>query len=172
MRSPRYSIAGLMALVAIVALDCSIIQAYRGHPPLEPNLADLLVFGALPMANLLSLGLVALLGGRPRRGPGRRTLARLEVFGGVALLVFLACAWLAAGPIHDGVGEFLRPLGMGSPLFLSAAALTLLLPQVGLALAGLRLARRATTRPQEGGPPPGVSDRHDRGPGRAPADTY
>lgn len=146
MRSPRFSIAGLMALVAIIAVDCGIIPAFLDRSVLGPEISDLIVVGALPMANLLAFGLVALWEARSRRGSSRPLLARFEVCGGIALLVFLVCATLATHPIHEGVGRLLRPLLGPGPLFLTAAALICLLPQISLALVGLWVDRKYRVR--------------------------
>ena len=145
MRSPRFSIAGLMALVAIIAVDCGIISAFLNRSVLGPEISDLIAVGALPMENLLAFGLMALWEARSRRRSSRPLLARFEVCGGIALLGFLVCATLATHPIHEGVGRLLRPLGPG-PLFLTAAAMICLLPQIGLALVGLWLDRKYRIR--------------------------
>jgi hypothetical protein len=58
MRVPRFRIAWLMVAVAIAAVDSGAIRAMLG---IRPDAAILLVFGALPMANVLVVGLLAAL---------------------------------------------------------------------------------------------------------------
>src|SRR3954464_13196964 len=90
MRRPRISIAGLMIVVVVVALNCAAIQTLfrlMGGPRAEP-----LIIGALPMANILAIGIVRL--GRSRRWAGRSRLFLLGfVAGGIsAMIYFIASA--------------------------------------------------------------------------------
>jgi hypothetical protein len=83
-KMPRFRIAWVMILVAIVGFNCwairMIIRDYGGP------IADRLGIGALPMANLL---IVAPLVGHPSRG-SRRFLWGFEVFGATAVILYAA----------------------------------------------------------------------------------
>jgi hypothetical protein len=137
---PRLSISGLMAVVLIVALDFGACKALLGGPLFVPDLSDLIVFGALPMANILAIGLIPFLASRPDQRGRRPALVAFEVFGVAALLVFVGCSLLATRTIHDGVGNLLRAMHLNPmPVFLVGASALLTLPQVTLALLGSRL---------------------------------
>ena len=143
MRHFRFSIFALMAVVLLVALDCMAFNILLNRPLFERNLSEVVFFGALPMANILAIGLIRLLTERNRRGRTRSFLVGFEVFGGVVLVVFFACTWVAADPIHHGVDDVLRPLFLrpGNPLFLVGAVTVLHLPQLALASVGGWLGR-------------------------------
>ena len=135
MRVPRFTIAGMMALVLVVALDAWACQALMGGPP-PVELSELIVFGALPMANVLALGLYPILMSRNRHEGGRSGWVGFEVGGLVALLVFLACSLTMTHPLNENVSHLLRALGfVPGPVFLVVGAVVLLLvPQLALAL--------------------------------------
>jgi hypothetical protein len=143
MKHLRFSISALMAVVLLVALDCMTFNILLNRPLFDRNLSEVVFFGALPMANILAIGLIRLLTERNRRGRTRPFLVGFEGFGGVALLLFVACTWGAAEPIHHGVDDVLRPLSLrpGNPLFLAGAVTLLLLPQLALASVGGWLVR-------------------------------
>jgi hypothetical protein len=131
----RFSISALMAVVLLVALDCLAFNTLLDRPLFHRHLSELIVVGALPMANILAVGLIRLLTERNMRSLTRPFLVRFEVIGGVALLLFLASSCLATDLLHDGVEHALRPLSLrpGNPLFLVGAVTLLLLPQLALA---------------------------------------
>src|SRR5262245_50462080 len=108
MRVPRFTISGMMALVPVIALDAWACKALLmgGLPPVE--LSELIVFGALPMANVLALGLYPILMSRHRYRRGRSGWVGFEVGGLVALLVFLACSLTMTHPLNEGVSHLLR----------------------------------------------------------------
>jgi hypothetical protein len=140
MKIPRFSISGLMAVVLIVALDFGACKALLGGPLFVPDLSDLIVFGALPMANILAIGLIPFLTARTHDGGRRPALVGFEVFGVVALLLYIGCSLLATRTIHDGVGDLLRAMHLQpEPVFLVGASALLTLPQVALAFLGGRL---------------------------------
>ena len=138
MKCFRFSISSLMAVVLLVALNCMAINMFLGRPLFPSSLLELIFFGALPMANLLAIGLYRLWTERNGQGRTRLFLVGFEVFGGVALLLFFVCTWVAPDSLHDGVGDFLGSLslGPGGPLFLAGAVVILLLPQLALASVG------------------------------------
>jgi hypothetical protein len=146
---PRLTISSLMALVLLVAVDvwaCKELEV--GGPPLMADLSDLIVFGALPMANVLAIGLYRILGPRPEHRRNRPALVGFEVGGLAALLVFLACSLSMTHSLHEGVGQVLKPIGLAppGPVFLVCALILLVVPQVALALLGGWLCRRYVIR--------------------------
>src|SRR4051794_21903333 len=87
---PRFRIAWGMVAVAIAALDFAAIRA-----SLEFREAVLLVLGALPMANVLAVGILI-----ARQRPGSRPfLLGFEAFGAMALALFITVA--VAGLFFD-----------------------------------------------------------------------
>jgi hypothetical protein len=151
MKRIRFPIARLMAIVALAAVDLGAIRAALDDPG---GSRLLLCTAALPMANLLAIGLLV------GRGPveGRRFLLGFEA-SGAAVLAFLIAAILsgedwpwsylttATAPLRATLG----PAGGGkwSPFRLLVArsllALWATLPQLALALAGGLLFRKAGT---------------------------
>src|SRR4051794_27660819 len=66
MKFPRFSIAGLMALTALIALDC---LATRVAWDVDDIRVAMLYFGELPWLNVLLIGLTLLRGQRQRGEP-------------------------------------------------------------------------------------------------------
>jgi hypothetical protein len=142
MRIPRFTISGMMALVLLVALDAWACKALMGSPLFSAPVTELIVLGALPMANVLALGLYPILMSRHKHESGRPGLVGFEVGGLAALLLYLACSVLMPHPIHWGVGNLLRTIGfVPGPALLAGAVVLLLIPQVALAILGARLGR-------------------------------
>jgi hypothetical protein len=79
-KAPRFRISSLMVAVAIAALDSwAIVGIELG------KVGILLVFGALPMANVLVVGLLA-----ARHRPATRPyLLGFEAFGATALAIYI-----------------------------------------------------------------------------------
>jgi hypothetical protein len=135
---PRFSISSLMALVMLVAVEIWAIKTLLVPPMVgPPYLSDLILFGTLPMANVLALGSLPFWtrAGRARERP---ILLGFEVFGVVAMVLFFVASLMAGHTIHDWVGDALRhlPSRPGDTLFLTLAVVILLLPQLGLATLG------------------------------------
>lgn len=169
MKLPRFSIARLMFVVLVVALDFGIIRARVGPPRLFSMPSnELLLIGALPMANVLGIGLAYLLAGRRDPGPRRPALVGFLRLGLAGWLAFVLCSILAP---RGTIGAFrggIAALGLAPALeFAWFATLVLALPQLALAglgwwLGGLDVARRslAVERPdgsrllEIGGPRP------------------
>lgn len=147
MKSPRFSLSGLMAVVLVVALGFGAGKALMGVRPFVPDLSELIIFGALPMADILAIGLIPFFRSRVERGEGRPALVGFEAFGVAALLVFLGCSLLATRPIHEGVGSVMRSMGLlPGPTFLAGAVAILLVPQLALASLGAWLGRNYKIR--------------------------
>src|SRR5262245_20983799 len=143
MRVPRFTIAGMMARVLVVALVAGACKALLGGPPPAPDLIELIVFGALPMASILALGLFPFLMPRHKHERGRPGWVGFEVGGLAALLFYLACSLTMTHPLHEGVGHVLRAIGLvpPGPVFLAGAVVLLLPPQLALAILGAQLGR-------------------------------
>jgi hypothetical protein len=139
-----------MVAVAIAALD---FMAIRALLPRHANVLDdqrgiLLLLGALPMANVLAVGM--LIG---QRSPGSRPfLQGIEAFGAIALALFMLLASsFTREVVMPYLETFVAPVewitGPNSP-FVSipiqcvVAVIMLGLPQVAFALLGGSLSRR------------------------------
>src|SRR5262249_55663704 len=88
MKIPRFRIGSVMALIAIAALDFAAIRALlaRHANVLDDQRGMCLLLGALPMANVLAVGMLV-----GQRRPGSRPfLMGFEAFGAMALAFFIA----------------------------------------------------------------------------------
>ena len=154
MKVPRFRIASFMVVVAIVALDFGMIRAM---PVIGPQTSELLILGALPMANVLVVGL--LIGHwRPENRPFRLGFV---LFGALALALFVALT--RSFPLEmemsvHAIGVYLvKTIGPDRPLLLVLAQTfaflaILVLPQVVFALIGGFLSRKFMTQQISGRP--------------------
>ncbi len=71
MNLPRFSIAWIMAIIVIVAIDFAAIRALYG----TGALGGLIAIGSIPMAGILTLGIPSLIKGFSGRGKVRPFLA-------------------------------------------------------------------------------------------------
>ena len=92
MKRIRISIAGLMVVVAVLAIDFSLIPGIRHVPILATRIGFL---GALPMAHVLALYLAIVISNIERRGEVALSRVMFLLFGGTALLLLVAIAELA-----------------------------------------------------------------------------
>jgi hypothetical protein len=92
-RAFRVSIAGIMLIIALLAVDCAVVAALRGVTP-GIRVAFL---GALPMANLAAACLALAVSRLARRGEVALPLVTFALVGGAAILLLLATANLAPG---------------------------------------------------------------------------
>jgi hypothetical protein len=123
-----------MALVGLAALDCMAIRA-----PLSglPIVAAMLLLGGLPMANLLAIGLLPLLLGRPGGRGARPSVVGFEVVGWATLLLYASFASHRPEALREAVVVALGSLRThGNAAFLTAVMVALLLPQISLSLLG------------------------------------
>ena len=145
MKIPRFRLAWLMAFVAIAALNFAAMRALLGFDSVT---ARLLLVGALPMVNVLAVGILI-----AQRQPGSRTfLLGFEAFGAMAVVLFIVLATCfprevvlpyvtpVMVPIESTIG-YDRPFVMFPIVGVVAVAL-LGWPQVAFALAGGSLSRR------------------------------
>ena len=152
MKMPRFRIAWLMVAVAIAAIDFAAIRALLG---LGASLVwGLLLVGALPMANVLIVGILI----ARQRVKSRPFLLGFEVFGAIALALYIYLATSsplsplsAKGPLESYLLLVFDPLNavIGSNQPFVRAAIVLLVgipmlvgPQLVFAVIGGLLSRR------------------------------
>jgi len=141
-KAPRISIAGLMGVVLLVALDFGLGKTLVDPPILSMPLRELLPIGLFPMANILAAGLAILVAARREPGPGHPALVGFEAFGLAAWLAFLACSLIAPHAIYDSIRPVTRASGLTPGLALATFAPSLfLLPQLDIAWIGSHLGR-------------------------------
>jgi hypothetical protein len=133
----RYSIAEMMAavaLVALVAFERRVIQnPLSGRTVTEA----MLLLGGLPMANILAAGLLILLRDRWRRRVYLPWLVGFEVVGWTALCLYASIAYHHPDALRETVVHALSPLvPPGDQAFIVAVMATLGLPQLAVALLG------------------------------------
>ena len=159
---PPFRIAWAMVLVAAIALEFAAIRALS-EIQLRANIngshtlslmTGALALGAIPMANVLAVGLLI---GLWRRG-SRPFLRGFETFGAMALAFYIAAASLfteeLARPLFDLIvnhlfaslrnGPYLN--NVGHLIGYSATIAILALPQLAIALIGGFLFRHFRTR--------------------------
>jgi hypothetical protein len=157
MRLPRFSIGGLMALTALMALDCLATRALWGAD--GPGTA-VLYFGGLPWINVLVIGL-PILWGRWRRGEPIAFLAGFQVVGWAILLLdaVLAIAFPSgceavldtlAPPLNSLAGRMF-PAGLVAAFGAFMAILTLPQLVVALVAGALNGRHRGRTRRERAG---------------------
>ena len=134
MRPHRRSIAGLMAVVVLVAVDCAAIRSpLRG----QPLTSILLLLGGLPMANILALDLLPALRARSGRGRPPRGLIGFELIGGAALLLYAIIALSDPDWLFEALYHAVNLLwSVRDPSRVVVLAVFLLLPQLSLGLLG------------------------------------
>jgi hypothetical protein len=141
---PRFRIVGLMVFIALAALNFAAIRAVsdiRSHT--HNHGVAILALGALPMANVLTVGILI---GQRHRG-NRPFLLGFEAFGAVALVLYLALMGFFA---EESVVPYLylvltplaRTIGPHIPVRYAITAVLLGLPQLAFALIGGVLSRQ------------------------------
>jgi hypothetical protein len=86
MKIPRSSIAGLMVLVVFAAANSAAVKWLFQRPSVWKEMC---LFGVLPMANLLAIGLLPWLRRRPHRAGFSGFRIGFEVCGVLAIVAFL-----------------------------------------------------------------------------------
>ncbi len=160
MKLRQFGIGTMMGLVAIVALDFWVLRlcypllkpgVYRAWVYLTPNhivtQREMLVRGALPMANILAIGLLFVL----RRRGGHPSLPGFVGFGVLALVTY-SCWAIFVFPSHyryDDLSKLLQYhwlvpgfIGSRHALRQIATSVVLVLPQLTLAVVGGFLSRQ------------------------------
>jgi hypothetical protein len=145
MKAPRFRIAGIMVAVAIAA---GSFAAIPGLFDIGPG-GVLLAFGALPMANVLIVGILI----ARQSLTGRPFLLGFEVFGGIALTLYVCLvAYSARNPYGPQVAFVLLALDLkaaigpnpppsGTAIGLFVGVIMLVGPQIVFALIGGFLSR-------------------------------
>jgi hypothetical protein len=145
MKPPRFRIAWVMVTVAIAAFDFMVIRRLVDY---RTPTGDFLLLGALPMADVLAIGMLV----GQRRPVSRPFLLGFVAFGAMALAVFVAGAIffteelvmsylaLVLRSMVTIIGQ--RPPVVLIPIWFSCAIIMLGLPQVAFALVGGFLSRR------------------------------
>ena len=148
MRPFRFSIAEMMVVVLIVAMDLSALRLLM-NPfwAWQRQLIELIVVGALPMANILAAGLVYGFHQRSAHGKIPPSLVRFEVWGWAALLAWTGCFVFFTEPIHSAADRVAKSLILphtllGGIVFLAILVGLLLLPPLAVALVGSRIPAR------------------------------
>ena len=143
MKMPRFRIAWLMAVVAIVVLDFGMMRRWNSDAP-GHHTNEVLIVGGLPMANLLAIGLL-IVRQRLRSSP---FLLGFAVFGAMALGLFVATTILCTGIWFEPyLNLVLDPImnSLGRPMTLTIAQMLMLcsivavmlgLPQLAFAVVG------------------------------------
>jgi hypothetical protein len=114
-RLPSFSIAEMMAIVAVVALDCLVIRVASSHPAFP-----YLILGGLPMQSALVIGLLVMFQRRRRMEKPFPFLIGFEVVGWIGHLIYvILCFQIGARSIDRHLGETLSPLlrATGFPRF-------------------------------------------------------
>jgi hypothetical protein len=101
----RFSIAEMMAIVALVALDCLAIRV--SHSSLA---AENAVFVVLPMQSVLAIGLLLMLRRRRRTEKPLPFLVGFEVVGWTCLLICVAVCVRAPESVDRHLTYILTPL--------------------------------------------------------------
>jgi hypothetical protein len=176
MKAPRIQISWIMAFVAFAALNFgairlmsdlqSAIYGAKTYAEFQEfvrmhKVADALKFGAIPMVNVLAVGLLIGYAGRGRMN--RRFLWGFEVFGTIALALFIAIACLYADSLIMPYLMLVEPLvqrngpyitTIGKLIGYSACTVMLVLPQVVVAGIGGFLTRNFRISGSVAEPPP------------------
>ena len=105
MKAPRYRIGWLMVAVAIAALDFAAIGAILSSG--TGDFGIFLLLGALPMANVLAVGILI---GLQSSGSSPFLLG-FEAFGAMALALYVALlSWRPRGLVNPYLLSFIRVL--------------------------------------------------------------
>ncbi len=105
MRSPSFSIAEIMAIVAFAAVDSLEIRLGQSSPSLR-----CLIFGSLPMQNALMFGLLLLFQRRRRTDKPIPFPIGFEVVGWIGLLIYVGVCVRATEAITWHITCTLTPL--------------------------------------------------------------
>ena len=156
MNLPRFSIAWIMAIIVVVAIDFAAIRALSGTGTL---VGGLIAIGSLPMAGILMLGIPSLIKGLSGRGKIRPFLNGFEGVGWTMLFVYTGSAILfpesIAGQFQSVLISLVKVMGWDVAdtsdaswqlFWLFVVILILLLPQLVIALIGGWLNQRFEIR--------------------------
>jgi hypothetical protein len=147
MRIARFSIKTLMSLVLIVALDFALFRvAGPGGDAWAHQFFDLLIVGALPMANILAFALLPGLRRHSSRGAIPDSLRRFEVSGWVVVLCWTISFGFFTEPLHRKAKLIATWIVLLTrvpwPGFVVVLIALFLVPALALTLSGARLSAR------------------------------
>lgn len=104
MKTPRVRISRLMATIALIALGFSGLRILSSA---RSPFNDLAIVGVVPMAIILSDGVLGLMGWRDRP-----FLLGFVAFGAAALTLYVVLATRLTSELHFEMGRLLRPIEM------------------------------------------------------------
>jgi hypothetical protein len=115
MKRVRITVAGLMTIVAVIAVDLTILSLRRGAPTVPlPGV----IFGAILMTNVLAAYLATTIGCLRRRGEVRLSRVMFLLFGGMALVMVIYVVHLApllvVNYLNNTAGLWERQQGPGN----------------------------------------------------------
>lgn len=151
MKLPRFSIAWVMTIIIVAALDFAVIRAFLG---MESDIGVLMVVGAMPMASLLLLGIPSLAWKFSGRGKPHPFLIGFEAVGWPTVLFYTVSTILFPGSLAEDIVAVMLwlPIDFNTPFWKSwwasagCEAFLLLMPQLVPALIGGWLTQRFEIR--------------------------
>ncbi|MGO9464492.1 MAG: hypothetical protein ACLQIB_08985 [Isosphaeraceae bacterium] len=152
MKPFRFSIAEMMVVVMIVAMDLGTFRLLGPvYGPWLHQLLELIIAGALPLANMLAIGLLYAFHQRSRHNNIPPSLVRFEVWGWAALVAWIGCFALFTEPIHNVADRLAKSIispntSLSALAFLALLIGFLLLPPLSVALVGSRFSARYRIR--------------------------
>jgi hypothetical protein len=145
LRAPRFGIAWIMAIIALAAINLAVLRAAQDH---YNQTIELLLAGALPMVDVLTIGILA----GYKRHDRRSFLLGFLLFGGLAAsFYFFLVLRFSEEVVLPYVQFFLKPVWemfreKPTPAFLLIAypmgIVLLVWPQLAFALLGGYVSRR------------------------------
>jgi hypothetical protein len=155
LKRPSFSIAEMMAIIAIVALDCLLIRAKQHSVTIL-----FLVLGGSPMQIALMLGLLLMFRRRGRMEKPNSFLIGFEVVGWLCLLIYVVLCFQVSRSIDRHLGDTLGPLLLvtgfrhfSMPDWIIRVGLAmsyLTIPQLTIALVGGWISERWSKRTHPG----------------------
>jgi hypothetical protein len=145
MKIPRFSIAGLMVFVMFAAANCAAVKGLVQPPSVWKEMC---LFGVLPMANLLAIGLLPWLRRRPHRVGIGGFRVGFVVCGVLAIVAFLVLSLRYTDYLFQLPQSFfsrcvvLRP----GPGLVSSALMIFFGPELAFALLGGCLGRAISSK--------------------------
>ena len=137
----RWSLGGLMVVVAMLAFDCVLVRELVQFPRGHPAFVEWCLGVILPMSNILAIVIYRLV--HRKEHQSRPFWLGFAYFGGTAVLASSVLAWYAPNTAGYPIRATLYPVfvGMGSPdslrpVFLILAGVFLLVPHLIVATAG------------------------------------
>ncbi len=144
----RFSIANLMTLVAIVAVDVAACQTLLiGRELVSRELAEIIILGILPMGNLLA---ILSFSNKSDGTNWQQRLIGFEIFGVAGLALFVVVSLLDTRWIYYGVINILNFFGfVRVPARPIGAFLILIMPQMAVGMLGAWLMRKPPREPDD-----------------------